>query len=96
MKREDNYRGGRDRSASPNGRMNSRYLFTSFVCYTVANVSTAALPRVAMSVLKVTAATIQLVILAPTSSSLVFILVSLKQKSPGSLRNMVKSSAARL
>ncbi|MCJ1316666.1 hypothetical protein MMC15_001987 [Xylographa vitiligo] len=24
MKREDNYRGGRDRSASPNGRMNSR------------------------------------------------------------------------
>ena len=25
MKREDNYRGGRDRSASPNGRMDSRY-----------------------------------------------------------------------
>ena len=24
MKREDNYRSGRDRSASPNGRMNSR------------------------------------------------------------------------
>lgn len=26
MKREDNYRNGRDRSASPGGRMNSRYV----------------------------------------------------------------------
>ena len=26
MKRDDNYRGGRDRSASPNGRMDSRYV----------------------------------------------------------------------
>lgn len=26
MKRDDGYRGGRDRSASPNGRMNSRYV----------------------------------------------------------------------
>lgn len=25
-KREDSYRGGRDRSASPNGRMDSRYV----------------------------------------------------------------------
>ena len=36
MKREDNYRGGRDRSASPNGRMNSRYI----PCFRVQSSST--------------------------------------------------------